>query len=139
MVPKTPAGKFFYGVAHGVEHASKWPIFRCQMCGQCALRTTGFTCPMRCPKQLRNGPCGGATDGRCETDRNKPCIWYLIYKRSNSPIGKLFGQHVKIEKQFPSIDWRLDGTCAWINLFSGLIDINGHPNREKIDKAFAKK
>jgi hypothetical protein len=139
MVPKSPVGRFFYGMVHGVEHAAKWPVFRCQMCGQCALRTTGFTCSMRCPKQLRNGPCGGATNGRCETDSSKPCIWTMIYKRANSPLGRMFGQHKKIEKQFPSLDWRLYGTCAWINLVTGLIDINGHPNKDKIKQAFAKK
>ena len=32
---------------------------RCRMCGQCALPVTGYACPMTCPKQLRNGPCGG--------------------------------------------------------------------------------
>ncbi|MBF6309362.1 methylenetetrahydrofolate reductase C-terminal domain-containing protein, partial [Nocardia farcinica] len=34
-------------------------IFNCQMCGQCILHSTGMTCPMTCPKKLRNGPCGG--------------------------------------------------------------------------------
>ena len=29
------------------------------MCGQCVLHSTGLTCPMACPKTLRNGPCGG--------------------------------------------------------------------------------
>ena len=42
-------------------------LFGCRMCGQCALPTTGYACPMTCPKQLRNGPCGGVSpDGSCE-------------------------------------------------------------------------
>jgi len=138
MIPKTPTSRFFYGIAQGTEHALKWPFFRCQMCGQCALRTTGFTCPMRCPKQLRNGPCGGAMNGRCETDPTKACVWCLIYKRSNTLIGKAFGQPAKLARAFPAIDWRLYGTCAWINVVTGLIDWNGHAKREKIDKAFGK-
>ena len=43
-----------------IEAAVKKPVFGCQMCGQCVLHSTGMTCPMNCPKTLRNGPCGGA-------------------------------------------------------------------------------
>ena len=50
-----------------VEAAVKKPIWGCQMCGQCVLHSTGMTCPMNCPKMLRNGPCGGVRpDGNCE-------------------------------------------------------------------------
>ena len=42
-----------------VEAAVKKPVFGCKLCGQCVLHSTGMTCPMTCPKQLRNGPCGG--------------------------------------------------------------------------------
>jgi hypothetical protein len=42
-----------------VEHAVKGPVWDCRMCGQCVLHDTGLTCPMTCPKTLRNGPCGG--------------------------------------------------------------------------------
>ena len=42
-----------------IEKAVKGPIWGCQMCGQCVLHSTGMTCPMNCPKTLRNGPCGG--------------------------------------------------------------------------------
>ena len=39
------------------------------MCGQCVLHSTGMTCPMTCPKTLRNGPCGGVReDGDCEVE-----------------------------------------------------------------------
>nr|WP_245947992.1 methylenetetrahydrofolate reductase C-terminal domain-containing protein [Halomonas montanilacus] len=34
------------------------------MCGQCILSSTGMSCPMNCPKSLRNGPCGGGTRQR---------------------------------------------------------------------------
>jgi hypothetical protein len=40
------------------EHLIKKPVWGCEMCGQCALHSTGLTCPMTCPKTLRNGPCG---------------------------------------------------------------------------------
>jgi hypothetical protein len=47
-----------------VEKAVKGPVFGCRMCGQCVLHSTGLTCPMTCPKQLRNGPCGGVRPDR---------------------------------------------------------------------------
>lgn len=46
-----------------VEHLVKNVLFDCQMCGQCVLSSTGMSCPMNCPKQLRNGPCGGVRPG----------------------------------------------------------------------------
>jgi len=45
-----------------VEHAVKGPVWDCRMCGQCVLHSTGMTCPMTCPKTLRNGPCGGVRE-----------------------------------------------------------------------------
>src|SRR5215213_8699734 len=49
------------------ERVVKARLFGCRMCGQCALPATAYACPMSCPKQLRNGPCGGVgTDGSCE-------------------------------------------------------------------------
>ena len=43
----------------GAERQTKEALFGCRMCGQCALPVTGYVCPMGCPKELRNGPCGG--------------------------------------------------------------------------------
>src|SRR4051794_12221552 len=37
------------------EEIVKGYAFNCQMCGQCILHSTGMTCPMNCPKNLRNG------------------------------------------------------------------------------------
>ena len=42
-----------------VERNVKGLLFDCRMCGRCVLSSTGMSCPMNCPKQLRNGPCGG--------------------------------------------------------------------------------
>ena len=39
-----------------VERAVKGLLFDCQMCGCCVLSSTGLSCPMNCPKNLRNGP-----------------------------------------------------------------------------------
>ena len=45
-----------------VERAVKGLLFDCRMCGRCVLSSTGMSCPMNCPKQLRNGPCGGVRE-----------------------------------------------------------------------------
>lgn len=99
------------------ENAVKKPVFKCQDCGQCVLSHNGYTCPMRCPKQIRNGPCGGTrADGRCEVYPNRHCIWWLIYQRSK----KLDRTH-KLGKYHIPVDRRLEHTSAWMNMFAGRI------------------
>jgi len=67
--------------AGGSPQAGLWEE-RCRMCGDCVLGQTGGICPVtRCAKSLLNGPCGGATDGRCEVDPKTSCAWHLIYER----------------------------------------------------------
>ena len=66
-----------------VEKQLKGFMFDCQMCGQCILHSTGMTCPMNCPKNLRNGPCGGVrTNGHCEVIPELPCVWVQAWERS---------------------------------------------------------
>ena len=111
---------FFYKIFYFIERLIKEILFQCSMCGQCAVRGLGLTCPMRCPKQLRNGPCGGSMNGICETDPKKKCVWYLIAKRSKRmPI---FNKTKKIKSP---IDWSLFHTAAWDNLFKRRISIDG--------------
>ncbi len=67
------------------EEQVKGAIFGCQMCGECALPATGYACPMSCPKQLRNGPCGGvASDGGCEVYPDRKCVWVTAYERADA-------------------------------------------------------
>jgi hypothetical protein len=94
------------------ERATKGPLFDCRMCGQCVLHSTGMTCPMTCPKELRNGPCGGVRlDGTCEVLPGMPCPWVLAWARAEhmprhgAAIGSLL----------PPLDRRRLGTSAWIN------------------------
>lgn len=55
---------------------------KCRACHQCLLTLTGGICPMTlCPKSMINGPCGGAVEGRCETDPERDCAWSLIWER----------------------------------------------------------
>jgi ferredoxin len=61
----------------------------CSLCGECVTEFTAGICPMTlCSKELLNGPCGGAKDGKCEVDREKDCGWHLIYERLKDS-GKL--------------------------------------------------
>ena len=62
---------------------------RCAACGDCVLEMTGMICPItRCPKSLLNGPCGGQNKGKCEVDKDKDCVWILIYNELKKQ-GKL--------------------------------------------------
>jgi hypothetical protein len=94
------------------EELTKGPVFDCRMCGQCILHMTGMTCPMTCPKELRNGPCGGVRpDGRCEVKPEMMCVWVEAWRRSaDMPI---FGDQIRLVQ--PPVDRRLQGTSAWIN------------------------
>ena len=99
-----------------IEHAVKAPLFGCQMCGQCVLHSTGLTCPMNCPKQLRNGPCGGVRpDGSCEVDPSMRCVWLKAYERSRRlPLYRGHFNHLRAP-----VDNSLQGTSAWKNLLTG--------------------
>lgn len=101
-----------------LENAVKKPALNCQSCGQCVLSYNAFTCPMRCPKQLRNGPCGGTREnGRCEVYPEKDCIWFLINERATK-----LGREKKLLKFHKPVDRRLQGTSAWINMWAGRIE-----------------
>ncbi|MFT5219844.1 MAG: hypothetical protein ACI9LO_001390 [Planctomycetota bacterium] len=66
-----------------IEKTIKSFLFDCQMCGQCALSSTGMSCPMNCPKSLRNGPCGGVRlDGNCEVKPEMRCVWVEAWRGS---------------------------------------------------------
>ena len=59
-----------------IEKHIKGFLFDCKMCGNCVLDKTGMSCPMNCPKQIRNGPCGGVREnGHCEVKPEMRCVW----------------------------------------------------------------
>ena len=73
----------------GVEKAVKGLLFDCRMCGQCVLSSTGMSCPMNCPKSLRNGPCGGVrANGNCEVKPDMRCVWVEAYRGSRAHPGR---------------------------------------------------
>jgi methylenetetrahydrofolate reductase (NADPH) len=94
-----------------VELAVKRPLFGCQACGNCVLGAMEYVCPQTCPKQLRNGPCGGTHLGRCEVV-DRPCIWGEVYERARG-AGRLEGLLTYV----PPPDRSLAGTSSWINYF----------------------
>jgi hypothetical protein len=102
-----------------IEHAVKHPIFDCHMCGQCVLHDTGMTCPMNCPKTLRNGPCGGVReDGHCEVKPEMECVWLKAERRSRTlPLPESWREH--FHQLRPPVDNQLRGTASWANLVTG--------------------
>jgi Methylene-tetrahydrofolate reductase C terminal len=99
-----------------VERALKEPVFGCRMCGQCVLHSTGMTCPMTCPKGIRNGPCGGVReDGHCEVDPEMECVWLKAERRARTLplLPSSWRDHFGDLR--PPLDNRLRGTSAWAN------------------------
>ncbi len=93
-----------------VERAVKEFLFDCRMCGQCVLSSTGMSCPMNCPKSLRNGPCGGVRpDGNCEVLPDMRCVWVEAWEGSRRMRGGDAIQSVQV-----SIDNRLQGRSSWL-------------------------
>lgn len=97
------------------ERVSKQRLFGCRMCGQCALPVTGYACPMTCPKQLRNGPCGGVSaDGSCEVDRTRRCVWVTAWARAE---GAARGADLDLLQR--PVDNRQWTRSSWINYWQG--------------------
>lgn len=95
-----------------LELITKVPIFDCRMCGHCILHSTGMTCPMTCPKTLRNGPCGGVReDGNCEVKPEMACVWVQAWQRSQ----KMHDYQGDISMIQAPLNNQLKGTSAWIN------------------------
>jgi len=108
-------------LARPLEIALKRPIFGCRMCGQCTLHETGLTCPMGCPKTLRNGPCGGVRqNGHCEVVPEMMCVWIKAERRSRWLPWR--GAILRIQ---PALDWSLKGSSAWMNVLSGRVQKGG--------------
>lgn len=102
-----------------VEHAMKGPIWDCRMCGQCVLHSTGMTCPMTCPKTLRNGPCGGVReDGHCEVVPEMRCVWTKGYHRSRKLPLLPRSWREEFNHLRPPVDNTLRGSSSWRNFLS---------------------
>jgi methylenetetrahydrofolate reductase (NADPH) len=89
----------------------------CRHCGDCAMLDLAYLCPMsQCPKNQRNGPCGGSFEGWCEAYPNqRKCIYVLAYERL-----KAHGADQSLgEDLVPPVNYDLNETSSWINFYLG--------------------
>lgn len=104
-----------------IERNVKGFLFDCRMCGNCMLSNTGMSCPMNCPKQLQNGPCGGVqSNGNCEVKPDMRCVWV------EAEIGsRLMREGGGIHNVHLPVDHSRQGTSSWLRVV-----------REKRDEQF---
>jgi Methylene-tetrahydrofolate reductase C terminal len=94
------------------EALAKGFFFDCKMCGDCALSRTGMSCPMNCPKTLRNGPCGGVREnGHCEVKPEMRCVWVAAWDGAS----RMKSGDVIREANF-ALDHRLKGQSSWLKM-----------------------
>jgi methylenetetrahydrofolate reductase (NADPH) len=100
-------------LVYRLETISKQLGYDCQDCGDCSLPDCGYLCPIAgCSKGLRNGPCGGSCDGRCEL-LDKECFWTRVYQRL-----KYYGQSEQLGSGPVVIhDTALEHTSSWANTY----------------------
>src|SRR5262249_7597323 len=95
-----------------VERTVKGFLFDCQMCGQCALSSTGMSCSMNCPKNLRNGPCGGVREnGHSEVKPEMKGVWVQAWE--GSPHMAKGPAILDVQKP---VDNRLKGHSSWLKV-----------------------
>ncbi len=98
--------------AAALESMVKGALFDCRMCGRCVLSSTGMSCPMNCPKRVRNGPCGGVRhDGGCEVEPAMPCVWVEAWEGSRNLPGD-----PGLPDILEPVDHRLRGSSSWLLL-----------------------
>jgi methylenetetrahydrofolate reductase (NADPH) len=96
-----------------VERLVKGFLFDCRMCGQCVLSSSGMSCPMNCPKGLRNGPCSGVRPGDyCEVTPRMKCVWVDAL---HGAARMKYGVH-KIAAVQPPVDQSLHGSSSWLRV-----------------------
>ena len=96
-----------------VERSVKGLLFDCRMCGQCILSSTGMSCPMNCPKNLRNGPCGGVrANGHCEVRPEMKCVWVAAFAGS----ARIPGGIDALRQVQHAVDRRLQGRSSWLRV-----------------------
>ncbi len=110
-----------------VEKFTKGFLLDSQSCGQCVVAATGMSCPMNCPKSLRNGPCGGVrADGKCEVEPGMDCVWVLAWE-GNKQLGEA---PYPIQHLQPPVDNRLRNSSAWLREVRIRVDQIGRLSRD---------
>ena len=96
-----------------LERNIKGILFDCQMCGQCVLSSTGMSCPMNCPKSLRNGPCGGVREGGfCEVKPWMRCVWVEAWEGA----ARMKDGLDRIRVVQPPVNRELEGSSSWLRV-----------------------
>lgn len=95
----------------GLEKFTKGFLLDSQSCGQCIVADTGMSCPMNCPKEMRNGPCGGVRpNGNCEVKPEMNCVWVKAWEGNKN----LHQTDYPIQIIQLPVDNRLIGHSAWL-------------------------
>ena len=116
-ISKSVEGSSMEKVYHGLEHLAKVIMYDCKDCGDCALSDLAYVCPMsQCPKNQRNGACGGSYYGWCEVHPNKrKCSYVKAYSRL-----KNYGEEKQLDSYHVApCNWDLYQTSSWINFYLG--------------------
>ena len=123
-----------------VERNIKGLMFDCKMCGQCVLSSTGMSCPMNCPKQLRNGPCGGVRPGGfCEVKPAMRCVWVEGWDGA----ARMKHGAERIRNVQPPVNRELEGSSSWLRVARELAAerrlarTSGDPSKFALAKAFS--
>ncbi|HSM31858.1 MAG TPA: methylenetetrahydrofolate reductase C-terminal domain-containing protein [Woeseiaceae bacterium] len=110
-----------------VEKLTKGVLLDSPNCGQCIVGFTGMSCPMNCPKRLRNGPCGGVRpDGKCEVKPEMPCVWVLAWEGNK----RFRDNGYPIQVVQPPVDNRLIGKSAWLRAVRQRTEAAGSASHE---------
>jgi methylenetetrahydrofolate reductase (NADPH) len=110
-------GSSFEKTYHTVEHLAKVALYDCKDCGDCALMDLAYVCPMsQCPKNQRNGACGGSYNGWCEVYPNeRKCVYVQAYSRL-----KKYGEESQLDSyHIKPCNWDLYQKSSWINFYLG--------------------
>jgi Methylene-tetrahydrofolate reductase C terminal len=95
-----------------LERVVKGFLFDCRMCGRCVLSSTGMSCPMNCPKNLRNGPCGGVrANGNCEVKPDMRCVWVEAWEGAQ----RMREGHAIRTVQVP-VEFSRQGSSSWLRV-----------------------
>jgi hypothetical protein len=71
-----------------------------------------MSCSMNCPKNLRNGPCGGVrANGNCEVKPDMPCVWVEAWAGSQ----RMRGGDAIHQVQKP-VDHSIKGSSSWLRV-----------------------
>lgn len=128
--------RYYQGVKnprkYGLEHFLKVIGNGCRDCGDCALLDIAYLCPMsQCPKNQRNGPCGGSYNGWCEVfPGEQKCIWVKAYA-----LLKAYSEEEQLQTSYvPPVNWDLYQTSAWYNYYTGRDHSAVIPSAEATEK-----